>query len=96
MTIYDVELAHAQAGGHFFEAGVYFVTSERFHPSSGPASPRRYTVRQWRPDQPDDVHTVGEFNRLSRRTARRLAYECSIHGVQRGLVRCGFGDWVEE
>lgn len=57
--------------------GVYFTTSEQFRPSSGPAGPRRYTVRQFAPET-GKIRTVGEHQQYAssgaaRRAAARLA-----------------------
>lgn len=52
--------------------GVYFVTSEQFHGSSGVSKPRRYTVRKFHPDTAD-ISTFGPFNELSRDRAMRAA-----------------------
>lgn len=37
-------------------AGWYFVTSEQFHPSEGPAHPRKFTIRYMTPD--GDINTA--------------------------------------
>src|ERR1700689_5396413 len=52
--------------------GVYFVTSEQFHPSQGQPMPRKYTVRRFNPETAD-VDTIGKFNYQSRQTAREVA-----------------------
>ncbi len=78
--------ASQRAGSHYFDpssmrffksrvlpsvfhgsGGVFFVTSER-----GPSEVRRYTVRQFNPENAD-VKTVGEFNVLTRERALRIA-----------------------
>ena len=43
--------------------GVYFVSSEKFEPSSGPAFPRKYSVRKFNPKD-CSVDTVGDFQRF--------------------------------
>ena len=43
--------------------GVYFVSSEQFEPSSGPAFPRKYSVRKFHPKD-CSVDTVGDFQRF--------------------------------
>ena len=53
------------------QGGIYFVTSEQFVGSQGPA-PRKYTVRQFIPS-PVDIRTVSGFNNLSRAEAVRVA-----------------------
>lgn len=40
--------------------GVYFVTSEQFRPSSGPAADRLYTVRRFFPET-GEVEEASEF-----------------------------------
>jgi hypothetical protein len=52
--------------------GIFFLTSERFVSSTGEASPRRFTVRQFDPET-GGVSTVGEFNKLTRGAAHNLA-----------------------
>ena len=78
--------ASQRAGSHYFDpssmrffrcrvlpsvfhgrGGVFFVTSEK-----GPSEVRRYTVRQFNPENAD-VATVGEFNVLTRDRALRIA-----------------------
>jgi len=77
--------------GHFFDPGtmrffksrvcgivtqtpdaVYFLTSEK-----GPHanSPRRYSARVMALD--GDIETIGEFNKLTRRAAEKLAYQAA-------------------
>lgn len=56
--------------------GRYFITSEQFRPSSGPAAPRRFTIREARTS--GDVFTIGEFQAFysaaeARAVARHLA-----------------------
>lgn len=56
----------------------YFVSSERFMPSRGPAAPRNYTVRVQ--STTGDIDTVGEFQgyatrRAADKEAQRLAKE---------------------
>lgn len=51
--------------------GVYFVTSEQFE-FRGRSAPRKYTVRKFNQDDASIDH-VGEFNKLSRREAAKLA-----------------------
>ena len=54
----------------------YFVTSEQFVPSSGPAHARRYTVRKWSEAEPDFVDTVGGFQGYATgRAANKAAAE---------------------
>lgn len=48
---------------HQGPAGIFFVTSERFVPSSGPAEPRRYTVREFNPAT-GDITTYGKFQQF--------------------------------
>lgn len=55
--------------------GRYFITSEQFRPSSGPASPRKYTIREARAT--GDVRTAGKFQAFgssaeARAVARQL------------------------
>ncbi|KKN16588.1 hypothetical protein LCGC14_0974280 [marine sediment metagenome] len=50
------------------EAGVYFVTSEKYSDDAT----RLYSVRQYKPDT-KDVDTIGEFNSMSRAQAHREA-----------------------
>lgn len=66
-----LDRVHYGADGVFF-----FVTSEQFKPSSGPAYARRYTVRKWSEVEPDSVDTVGEFQQYgSGRAANKAAAE---------------------
>lgn len=56
--------------------GRYFITSEQYRPSSGPAASRRYTIREARAG--GDVFTMGEFQAFysaaeARAVARHLA-----------------------
>ncbi len=52
--------------------GVFFITSEQFHGSSGSA-PRKWSIRQFDPDT-NDIDTYGEFNAIdSLPQAKRLA-----------------------
>lgn len=57
--------------------GVYFfITSEQFKPSSGPAHARRYTVRKWSESEAGSVDTVGEFRQYATsRAASKAASE---------------------
>jgi hypothetical protein len=57
--------------GYKGPGGIYFVTSEQFVPSSGPAHPRKFTVRQL--VGPGDIKTVGDFNSMTRAEAASLA-----------------------
>lgn len=50
-------------------AGVYFVTSERFHSLTG-MEPRRWTVRLW---DGETVHECGEFQEHATRAAAMKA-----------------------
>jgi len=64
------------------EHGVFFVTSEQFIPSQGPAEKRKYTVRQFFPDT-GRVNTVGAFNKLATKTeAMQRARECAAFGPE--------------
>lgn len=66
-----VERVWYGADGVFF-----FVTSEQFKPSSGPAHARRYTVRRWSEAEPGSVDTVGSFQQYgSGRAANKAAAE---------------------
>jgi CMP-N-acetylneuraminic acid synthetase len=60
--------------------GIYFVTSEQFVGSNNVASPRRYTVRRFDTDTAN-IDTVGEFNKLSRVEAIKLAKRCASEGI---------------
>ena len=76
-----LDRVHYGADGVFF-----FVTSEQFVPSSGPAHARRYTVRKWSESEPSSVDTVGEFQqyatgRAANKAAAELA-DASRVGVQ--------------
>lgn len=44
------------------EDKVFFITSEQFKPSNGPAELRMYTIREYN-KATGDVTTVGEFNK---------------------------------
>lgn len=59
------------ASGYEGPGGVFFVTSEQFAPSSGPAHPRRYTVRQLVKE--GDIDTIGDFNKMTADAARAMA-----------------------
>ena len=52
--------------------GVYFVSSERFIPSRGDPTPRRYTLRRFDPAT-GGVETASPFNRWSRGRAIHMA-----------------------
>lgn len=71
---------------HYGADGVYFfVTSEQFVPSSGPAHARRYTVRKWDKSNPSQVETVGEFQQYgSRAAAHRAAAELAAESQAGG------------
>lgn len=76
-----LDRVHYGADGVFF-----FVTSEQFVPSSGPAHARRYTVRKWDRLNPSQVETMGEFQqyatgRAANKAAAELA-DASRDGVQ--------------
>ncbi len=60
--------------------GVYFVTSEQFHGSTG-SLPRKYTVRRFDPAT-SDVDTEGAYNDLSRDSAIQRAQECASGEVR--------------
>jgi hypothetical protein len=51
--------------------GVYFVTSEQFHGSTG-SKPRAFTVRRFNPETAA-IDTFGPFNELTRERAQRIA-----------------------
>lgn len=57
--------------GYRGPGGVFFVTSEQFQPSTGPAHARRYTVRKLVGE--GDIKTIGEFNKLTREEATAIA-----------------------
>lgn len=75
MSMAGVRDANKRAGNHFFdrsamrffasriESGLYggrfFITSEQFQPSSGPAAERRYTIREALAT--GEIRDVGEF-----------------------------------
>lgn len=60
--------------------GCFFVTSEQFAPSRGPAAKRRYTVRQFRADCSIDTH--GEFQAYATPAAAKRAARNAADGVQ--------------
>ena len=64
MRFFDSRV-HGQVYG-----GRYFITSERFHGSSG-SGPRRYTVRFAKDS--GDITTVGEVGQYESRAAARTA-----------------------
>lgn len=84
------QIKQADNGGHFFHKGAmrgfhtrvsdriyggkYFVTSERFTDKyNGFYEERYYTVREC--DKDGNIHTVGNFDRLSRYKAHKIAKE---------------------
>lgn len=85
-TMTQIRETNKATGRHFFDretlrffdsrvhpqvyGGRYFVTSERFHGSSG-SGPRRYTVRFAKDN--GDITTVGEFGQYESLTAARAA-----------------------
>ena len=56
------------------QGGIFFVSSEKCTHLYGKPELRRFTVRQFHPADAD-VSTVGEFNKLSRAQAIRLAQQ---------------------
>lgn len=55
---------------HQGPGGVYFLTSERFHSSTGHTGPRCFTVRRFNPDTGDVSTAPGcPFNELTRSEA---------------------------
>lgn len=94
MTIQGIISRHEEANGHFFKpetkrffgariledtfstprGTTLFVTSEKF----GRLAPRRYTIREFDPDNPRYLYTVGTFQdyataRQAKAQAKRLA-----------------------
>jgi hypothetical protein len=64
---------------HQGPGGIYFVTSERFVLSSGPAKPRRYTVREFNPET-GDIVTHGRFQQYKSAQKAREAAERAASG----------------
>jgi len=60
--------------------GVYFVTSEQFHSSTGYSAPRAWTVRRFNPNTAE-IDTVGDFNTLTRSQAFDRARRLAAGGV---------------
>jgi len=58
------------------DGGVYFITSEQFHPDIHPSEnsgPRRWTVRRFHPEEPGRIRTVGPFCEFTFEEADSLA-----------------------
>lgn len=95
-TMYDVRLKNRQAGYHFFDPGAlrffrsrignelyggrYFVTSEQFVGSNGYTAPRKYTIREVRPD--GGIGTVAGFQEYNSSSAARAAIKRILQTVQ--------------
>lgn len=77
LNIYDIKYINARTGHYFFEEGAmrffrsrvsaqtfgpYFVTSEQFIPSRGPAHDRRYTVRRLRVEETEQQGSIQEVS----------------------------------
>ena len=93
-TISDIREASIRAGSHWFDrstlrffrsrmlpevyngpGGIFFISSEQYSDETA----RLYTVRQFHPKDAD-ITTVGDFNKLSKYQARKLAAECAKSG----------------
>lgn len=94
-TINDIKNAARAAGSYWFDpdtlrffkgrvlpsvyqgpGGIFFVSSEQYRDA-----PRGYTVRQFHPDNPTVMGTVGEFNVLTRDQAIRKAKESAAGSI---------------
>lgn len=98
-TMKQFRAANKAAGQHYFDAdtmrffdsrvesdiigGRFFVTSEQFHPSAGPSTPRGYSVHvAWNNGH---VGTVGEFGGMHHDDPRRgyATYEEAKRAAER-------------